>query len=78
MEQDIRIQLETYPENFEQCKCSLILLFSSTPQTIQIDFDNVYEINSMMDLYDIIFSNNIVEHLINEIEFFLKEINTGC
>lgn len=77
LEQDIKMQLEDNPEQYERFQCNLSSLLSSAPKDLKIK-DKIYPLNCGMDLFDLIYKGRIVDELDSAIETFLKMINKTC
>lgn len=73
IEQDIKIQLEENPEQFEKFKCSLASLIMSTPEFFRIN-NKTYQIKSGINLFDLVYKGNVVDELVKTIENFLDII----
>lgn len=71
LEQDMKIDLEEHPENYENFISTDKTFLEAMPKSIKIN-SQIYETNSMMNLYEIIFHFKVVDMLIEELNLFLN------
>ncbi len=71
LEQDIRINLEKFPEQYEHCVSNFATFLRIMPDEIDIN-GTICETKCMMGLYEIIFDHRVIDMLFKELSEFLE------